>query len=112
MHIIAGFTLSTLLYGLSYEAKVPTKVPSTSQFYVWPANDTDPKTNNAILSQLKSWVVDDETISISQIGKDLSSVNFYLVGLTEDQATQLNETSTVRGFQSSNFRRPFTDECF
>lgn len=101
MHIIAGFTICTLLYGLSYEAKVPTKVPSKSQYYVWPANDTNSEKNTAILSQLQSWVVDDQSISISQIGNDLSSVTFYLVGLTGDQATQLNETSTVRPFVSS-----------
>ena len=95
MRLITEFAFCALLFDLLNGVKVPTVIPWTSQFYVLPKVSTDQKSNNDILTQLKQWAVDDETISISQIGTDLSFVNFWLVGLTDDQSTQLNQTSTV-----------------
>ena len=69
--------------------------PDSSPCKVWPKYATNQKSNVAIHNQLKAWLINETAIMVSQIGNNLSSVNFWSVTLARDQAIQLRASDHV-----------------
>ena len=72
---------------------------TTAPFHVWPKDGTDQSGNKAILGQITNVAgLSSDKITISQLGSDLSSVNFFTANMTREAADRVANATEVRCF--------------
>ena len=69
--------------------------PYSNPYNIWPKVATNKTGNIAIHNRLKTWLTNESAITTSQIGGDLSSVNYWFVTLTGNQVTQSEALDNV-----------------
>lgn len=73
---------------------------TTATFHVWPKDGTDQSGNKAILGQITEVAgLSLDKIVVSQLGSDLSSVNFFTANMTREAADRIANATEVRYFR-------------
>lgn len=93
---IVGHSVANTSFTSTNETSRFLKQSPKSVYYVWPINSTNKLGNEAILNffQKELGLVQDE-IPVSRIGSDLSSVNFFTVEVTADEAGMVANSTEV-----------------
>lgn len=69
---------------------------TTAPFNVWPKDGTDQSGNKAILGKITDVTgLSLDEINVSQLGSDLSFVNFFIANMTRNAAFRVGNTTEV-----------------